>query len=163
MPKSLARVQPIRASRPNRGRVPTKSCTTTKPSRMPIRVVQNKYPSRGLTNRRARARPSRRHGRHGPDTRTRPCRCPSTRPCTRSCRRPTRALGRPSTRPGTHPSTRPCMRSTRALGRVNARALGRAYAQHEHSAAQSCPSHLGPSVLHTLIYEDYVLLLLIYL
>ena len=56
-PKSLARVQPIRASRPNRGRVPTKSCTTTKPSRAPIRVVQNEYPGRGLTNHRA-ARPS---------------------------------------------------------------------------------------------------------
>ena len=84
-PKSLARVQPIRASRPNCGRVLTKSCTTIKPSRAPIRVVQNEYPSRGLTNRRARARPSRRHEppRRGPDTRTRPCTHPSTRPCIR--------------------------------------------------------------------------------
>ena len=137
-PKSLARVQPIRASRPNCGRVLTKSCTTIKPSRAPIRVVQNEYPSRGLTNRRAAgpskpssrtAAPRARHAHSAvqtPDTRTRPC---------------------------TLPSTRPCMCSTRALGR--------AYARHEHSAAQSCPSHLGPSVLHTLIYEDYVLLLLI--
>ena len=119
-------------SRPNRGRVPTKSCTTTKPSRAPIRVVQNQYPSRGLMNRRARARPSRRHERHGPDTRTRPCRCPSTRPCTRSCIRSTRTVGRGDARHAhsarhtpEHSAvhaldtrTRPCIRPTRALGRT---------------------------------------------
>ena len=147
-PKSLARVQPIRASRPNCGRVLTKSCTTIKPSRAPIRVVQNEYPSRGLTNRRA-ARPSK----------------PSSRTAAPRARHAHSAVQTPDTRtrPCTHPSTRPCRRSTRALGRAHTRALGRAYARHEHSATQSCPSHLGPSVLHTLIYEDYVLLLLIYL
>ena len=103
----------------------------TEPRAHPSRAKRISEPS--LTNCRV-VRPSK------PSSRTvGPCICPSTRPCTQLCIRP-------STR-------RSCRRSTRALGR--------AYARHEHSAAQSCPSHLGPSVLHTLIYEDYVLLLLI--
>ena len=147
-PKSLARVQPIRASRPNCGRVLTKSCTTIKPSRAPIRVAQNEYPSRGLTNRRA-VRPSK------PSSRTAAPRARHTHSAVHTPEHSAVHALDTRTRPCTHPSTRPCMRSTRALGR--------AYARHKHSAAQSCPSHLGPSVLHTLIYKDYVLLLLIYL
>ena len=113
-PKSLARVQPIRASRPNCGRVLIKSCTTIKPSRAPFQAEASRTAA-------PRARPSRRHGppRRGPDTRTPPC------------RRPTRALGRANTRalgradarhehsavhtPDT--STRPCIRPTRASTR----------------------------------------------
>ena len=151
MPKSLARVQPIRASRPNRGRVPTKSCTTTKPSRAPIRVVQNEYPSRGLTNRRAArsskpssrtAAPRAQHAHSAvqtPDTRTRPCTHPSTRALGRAdARAPEHsAVQTPDT---SHPSTRPCRRLTRALGRAHTRALGRACARHAHSAVQT-PEH----------------------
>jgi hypothetical protein len=117
-PKSLARVQPIRASRPNCGRVLTKSCTTIKPSRAPIRVAQNEYPSRGLTNRRA-VRPSK------PSSRTAAPRARHTHSAVHTPRALGRACARHAhsavhtpehsavqtldtrTRPCTHPSTRP--------------------------------------------------------
>ena len=52
-PQSLARVQPICASWPNCGRVPTKPCTTTN------RAVHNEYPSRSSWTAESRARLSR--------------------------------------------------------------------------------------------------------
>ena len=126
-PKSLARVQPIRASRPNCGRVLTKSCTTIKPSRAPFRVVQNEYPSRGLTNRRA-ARPSK------PSSRTA---VPRARHAHSAVQTPKHsavqtpehsAVQTPEhsavhaldtrTRSCKQPSTRPCIRPTQALGRT---------------------------------------------
>ena len=105
-----------------------------RPSRAPIRVVHNEYPSQA-------SRTAEPH--------TRPCRASQTAgPCIHS-----NALGHAYAR---HVHSAVHMPYAQALGRAYARALIRIQ-------PQSCPSHLEPSVLHTLRYEQHVLLLLIYL
>ena len=159
---------------PNRGHVPTKPCTTTNRAACPsesckknIQAEPHELSRRApvqavVMNRRAVHTPehSAMHSAvHTLDTRTRPL-CPSTRPCIRS----THALGRAHARHAhstVHTHTRPCTRLTR----VSTVELGRAHAQHAYSAVHTPNTRTRPwnSVLHTLIYEQYVLLLLIYL
>ena len=135
---------------PNRGHVPTKLCTTTNRAARPSESCKNEYPSQASRTTAPCACPSRRHAYaralgHAVVTHT-----PEYSAMHSAVHTPEHSAMHSAVHM-LDTSTWPCIRSTRALGR--------AYAQ---AHPQSCPSHLGPSELHTLIYEQYALLLLIY-
>ena len=134
----MRRGRTVDASRPSRAPRPNRAARPSESCKMNIQVEGSRTTA-------PRARPSRCHGPPG---------CAYARALGRAYARharPSKPLSR-TAGPCIRPSTPPCTRSTRALGRAYARAH-----------PQSCPSYLEHSVLHTLRYEQYVLLLLIYL